>query len=162
VGKLQSCYVLCPPLLFVGGRWPLLSPGGWAGITKQQTEECTQDRGGVTCPPPPRPTSVKPVTKLGSRLMRSVPTMLITRLDCLLKHSKSTDFLVNSRFFSATECQLRCTVQCITTGHTHTIHFPCGVVLPILHTWFRDGHFTCDGSSTRQVFPFLFYIGMVI
>jgi len=33
---------------------------------------------------------------------------------------------------------------------------------PILHTWFRDSCFTCDGSSTIQVFPLLFHIGMVI
>jgi hypothetical protein len=33
---------------------------------------------------------------------------------------------------------------------------------PILHTWFRDSCFTCDGSSTIQVFPLLFNIGMVI
>jgi hypothetical protein len=32
---------------------------------------------------------------------------------------------------------------------------------PILHTWFRDSCFTCDGSSTIQVFPFLFNIGIV-
>ncbi len=32
---------------------------------------------------------------------------------------------------------------------------------PILHTWFRDSCFTCDGSSTIQVFPLLFKIGMV-
>ncbi len=33
---------------------------------------------------------------------------------------------------------------------------------PILHMWFRDNGFTCDGSSTIQVFPLLFSIGMVI
>jgi len=33
---------------------------------------------------------------------------------------------------------------------------------PILHTWFRDGCFTCDGFSTIQVFPLLLNIGMVI
>jgi hypothetical protein len=33
---------------------------------------------------------------------------------------------------------------------------------PILHTWFRDSCFTCDGSPTIQVFPLIFYIGMVI
>jgi hypothetical protein len=47
VGQLQSCYVLCLSLLSVGGRRLPLSVGGWAGIAKQQTEECTQDsRGG--------------------------------------------------------------------------------------------------------------------
>ncbi len=39
---------------------------------------------------PPPPPSVKPVAKRGSRLMSSVPTMLITRLDCLLEHSWDT------------------------------------------------------------------------
>jgi hypothetical protein len=53
---------------------------------KQQTEECTQDMGGLNCPPPPS-TSDKPLTKHFSWLMSSVPTMLITRLDCLLQHS---------------------------------------------------------------------------
>ena len=33
---------------------------------------------------------------------------------------------------------------------------------PILHTWFRDICFKCDGSPTIQVFPLIFYIGMVI
>ncbi len=33
---------------------------------------------------------------------------------------------------------------------------------PILHTWFRDSCFTCDGSSTIRVFPLLFHIVMVI
>ncbi len=33
---------------------------------------------------------------------------------------------------------------------------------PILHTWFRDSCFICDGSSTIQVFPLLFKTGMVI
>jgi hypothetical protein len=33
---------------------------------------------------------------------------------------------------------------------------------PILHTWFRDSCFTCDGSSAIQVFPLLFNIGMAI
>jgi hypothetical protein len=33
---------------------------------------------------------------------------------------------------------------------------------PILHTWFRDSCFTCVGSPTIQVFPMIFYIGMVI
>jgi hypothetical protein len=33
---------------------------------------------------------------------------------------------------------------------------------PILHTWFRDSCFTCDGSPTIKVFPLIFYIGMVI
>jgi hypothetical protein len=33
---------------------------------------------------------------------------------------------------------------------------------PILHTWFRDSCFTCDGASTTQVFHLLFNIGMVI
>ena len=33
---------------------------------------------------------------------------------------------------------------------------------PILHTWFRDSCFTCDGSPTIQGFPLIFYIGMAI
>jgi hypothetical protein len=37
-----------------------------------------------------------------------------------------------------------------------------GKVNPILHTWFRDSCFTCDGSPTIQVFPLNFYTGMVI
>jgi hypothetical protein len=41
------------------------------------------------------PSSVKPVAKRGSRLMSSVPTMLITRLDCLLKHTVSADIIQN-------------------------------------------------------------------
>jgi hypothetical protein len=32
---------------------------------------------------------------------------------------------------------------------------------PILHTWFRDSCFTCDGCPTIQVFPLNFYIGML-
>jgi hypothetical protein len=32
----------------------------------------------------------------------------------------------------------------------------------ILHTWFRDSSFTYDGSPTIQVFPLIFYIGMVL
>jgi hypothetical protein len=32
---------------------------------------------------------------------------------------------------------------------------------PILHMWLRDSCFTCDGSSTIQLFPVLFNIGMV-
>jgi hypothetical protein len=40
---------------------------------------------------PTLPPSVKPVTKRGSRLMSSVPTMLITRLGCLLKHPGSNN-----------------------------------------------------------------------
>ncbi len=41
--------------------------------------------------PPPPHTSVIPVTKRGSWLMSSVPTMLITRLDCLLEHSNDAN-----------------------------------------------------------------------
>ncbi len=33
---------------------------------------------------------------------------------------------------------------------------------PILHMWIGDSCLTCDGSSTIQVFPFVFYIGVVI
>jgi hypothetical protein len=33
---------------------------------------------------------------------------------------------------------------------------------PILHMWLRDRCFTCDGSSTIQVFTLLFNIAMVI
>ncbi len=33
---------------------------------------------------------------------------------------------------------------------------------PILHTWLKDSCFTCDGSPTIQVFPLIFYIGVVI
>jgi hypothetical protein len=33
---------------------------------------------------------------------------------------------------------------------------------PILHTWLRDSCFTYDCSSTIQVFPLLFNMGMVI
>jgi hypothetical protein len=32
---------------------------------------------------------------------------------------------------------------------------------PILHTWFRGSCFTCDGSPAIQVFPLIFYIGIV-
>jgi hypothetical protein len=32
---------------------------------------------------------------------------------------------------------------------------------PILRTWFRDSCFSCDGSSTIQVFTLLFNTGMV-
>jgi hypothetical protein len=32
---------------------------------------------------------------------------------------------------------------------------------PILHTWFRDSCFTCDGSSTIKVSHLFFNIGMV-
>ncbi len=35
------------------------------------------------------------------------------------------------------------------------------LINPILHTWFKDSCFICDGSSTIQVFPLLFNIGMV-
>jgi hypothetical protein len=35
------------------------------------------------------------------------------------------------------------------------------LINPILHTWFRDSCFTCDGFSTIQVFPLLFHIGIV-
>jgi hypothetical protein len=38
-------------------------------------------------PPPPLPNICQTPTKSGSRLMSSVPTMLITRLGCLLKHT---------------------------------------------------------------------------
>ncbi len=37
-----------------------------------------------------------------------------------------------------------------------------GIFNPILHSWFRESCFTFDGSSTIQVFPLLFNIGMVI
>jgi hypothetical protein len=36
------------------------------------------------------------------------------------------------------------------------------VLNPILHRWFRDICFTCDGSLTIQVSPLLFNICMVI
>ncbi len=37
-----------------------------------------------------------------------------------------------------------------------------GQINPILHTWFRDSCFTCDGSPAIQIFPMIFHIGMVI
>jgi kinesin light chain len=40
-------------------------------------------------------------------------------------------------------------------------HFFYFIFNPIFHTWFRDRCFKCDGSSTIQVFPLLFKIGMV-
>jgi hypothetical protein len=49
VGKRRAaekllCIVSTPPVRL---RPPAaLIPGGWAGIAKQQTEECTQDSGG--------------------------------------------------------------------------------------------------------------------
>ncbi len=42
-----------------------------------------------------------------------------------------------------------------------SLHFPF-LFNPILLTWFRDSCFTCDGSSTIQVFPLLFNMRMVI
>jgi hypothetical protein len=39
----------------------------------------------------------------------------------------------------------------------HLIH-----VDAILDTGIRDSCFTCDGSLTKQVFPLIFLIGMVI
>ncbi len=36
------------------------------------------------------------------------------------------------------------------------------VLNPILHMWIMDSSFTCDGSPTLQVFPLIFYMGMVI
>jgi hypothetical protein len=35
-------------------------------------------------------------------------------------------------------------------------------VNPILQTWIKDNCFTCDGSSTIQVFPLILTIGMAI
>jgi hypothetical protein len=55
----------------------------------------------------------------------------------------------------------------IHTGPSFAVSFfigkgRCLYVNPILHTLFRDSCFTCDGSPTIQVFPLIFYIGMVI
>jgi hypothetical protein len=48
---------------------------------------------------PPCPSSVKSVAKRGSRLLSSVPTMLITRLDFQLKHT----FVFSELFFVQNE-----------------------------------------------------------
>jgi hypothetical protein len=61
------------------------------GLRNNRLKSVHRTAGGgmLTCPPPlTHPTSVKPIPKRGSWLMSSVPTMLITRLDCL--HSKES------------------------------------------------------------------------
>jgi hypothetical protein len=56
--------------------------------------------------------------------------------------------------------QIRVKFSCMTYKN-FSIFIVCELT-PILHTWFRDSCFTCDGSPTIQVFPLIFYIGMVI
>ncbi len=52
-------------------------------------------------------------------------------------------------------------IMTISMDYRHKIR-NIGNLNPILHTWFRDSCFTCDGSHTIQVFPWISYIGMVI
>ncbi len=42
------------------------------------------------------------------------------------------------------------------------VHGKYCIFNPILHRWFRDSCFTCDGVLTIQVFSLLFNIGMAI
>jgi hypothetical protein len=62
--------------------------------------------------------------------------------------------------------ELRTRLACHQSSSLHKrrdyILVPIIDLSPILHTWFRYSCFTCDSSSTIQVSPLLFNIGMVI
>ncbi len=87
---LWLCIVSTPP---VHWRPPAALIPGWVGGNCKTTDwgvYTGQRGGGLNFPSlPPRPSSVKPVAEHGSRLMSSVPTMLITRL---VKHSDNTKY----------------------------------------------------------------------
>jgi hypothetical protein len=98
------CIVSTPPV-----RWrrPAALIRGWVGGNRKNNRlrsvHRTAGREGVVLPTPPPPhlTSVKPVPKCGSWLMSSAPTMLITRLDCLLKHSQEFRAKIRPRRYSS-------------------------------------------------------------